>query len=230
MSEQAKVRLLVQRMIKVLRSKKYQVFYRPYELNIVGVRNANPRPNQFDDQLHIFYKVSNDNWVYGIYSATTDPGTYWLNNPLSPQGTAILQEGQYLNAYAVDWHRGKYKALCQRKEPVNIIRDYDRDTELDFTINKVISGYFGINIHRANKSGITYNVDKHSAGCQVFQNAADFDTFMSLCEQHKKLYGNLFTYTLIDLRELKRTFNRKKVLVAGSAATAAAGLAFTLIS
>jgi hypothetical protein len=230
MSDEIKSRLLVKRMVKVLRNKKYQVFIRPYELNIVGVRNADPRPNQFDDQLHIFYKDKNDKWVYGIYPATTDPGTYWLRNPLSPQGTAILQEGQYLNVYAIDWHRGKYKALCQRKGTVNIIRDYDRDTELDFSINKVVTGYFGINIHRANKSGVTYHVDKHSAGCQVFQNVTDFDTFMSLCEQHKKLYGNQFTYTLIDLRELKRALNRKKVIVAGSATAAAAGLAFALIS
>lgn len=214
-------RMNVQRMLKALRANKYRIFSRPYELNIVGVRNAAPQPNQFDDQLHIFYKDDKDNWVYGVYPATTDPGTYWLRNPLSPQGTAILKEGQYLDVYAIDLHRGKYKALCQRRGTVNVIRDYDRDAELDFAISKVVSGYFGINIHRANLSGTTYQVDKHSAGCQVFQKVSDFDLFMSNCERHRKLYGNQFTYTLIDLRELKRSLNRRNVLIAGSAAVAA---------
>src|SRR4051812_14015363 len=47
------------------------------------------------------------------------------------------------------------------------------------------------------------------AGGQVFQNAQDFDEFMQLCE----LYGNLFTYTLIDFRSLRR-ITLKRVLTA----------------
>jgi hypothetical protein len=63
---------------------------------------------------------------------------------------------------------------------------------------------YGVNIHRANKTGTTKTVDKNSAGCQVFENAADFDFFLKLCTKHKILYGNRFTYSLVDFRAVRR--------------------------
>jgi hypothetical protein len=51
-------------------------------------------------------------------------------------------------------------------------------------------------------------VDKWSAGCQVFANAANFAQFMAMCQKHKSLYGNHFTYTLIDNRALERQTRR----------------------
>ena len=43
-----------------------------------------------------------------------------------------------------------------------------------------------------------------SAGCQVFKKSSDFDEFMKLVDKQKKLYGNNFTYTLIDTRAIKK--------------------------
>jgi hypothetical protein len=63
---------------------------------------------------------------------------------------------------------------------------------------------YGIDIHRANKTGTTKTVDKNSAGCQVFESADDFDLFLKLCQKHKSLYGNRFTYSLIDFRAVRR--------------------------
>ena len=206
--------------IHLLRKKGYQVFARPYELNIVGIRSPSTTPNSFDDQICVFYRLNNGNWKVHAYKATTDPGTYWLNQPGEPQGTAILKQGQYLNVYALDLHRGKYTALCQRKGTVTVIRDYDRDAELDFYNGNEVTGWFGINIHRANANGITLKVDRNSAGCQVFASAADFAEFITMCHRHRELYGNSFTYTLIDLRSLKRALRRKNILLA-SGATAA---------
>jgi len=71
---------------------------------------------------------------------------------------------------------------------------------LDFYNGREETGMFGINIHRARKNGETYSIDRYSAGCQVFKNANDFNFFMKMCEVHKKLYGNKFTYTLVDKR------------------------------
>ena len=112
----------------ILRHKKYQLFTRPYELNIVGMRGNSTEPNRFDDEIHVFYKVSPLKWNYHVYKATTDPGTFWLRNPMQEQGTAILAQGQYVNAYALGLHRGQYEALVQQK-PLTIIRDYDRDAK-----------------------------------------------------------------------------------------------------
>jgi hypothetical protein len=192
----------------LLKYKGYELFTRPYELNIVGLRSKSMKPNSFDDELHVFYKTKPLHWEYHVFRITTDPGTFWLKNPMQPQGTAILTEGQNKKAYALGLHRGQYKALVQVK-PITIMRDYDRNAVLDFYNGKKTRGLFGINIHRANRTGKTNSVDKNSAGCQVFENASDFDVFIKMCEKHRSLYGNLFTYTLLDFRSRQRqTFRR----------------------
>ncbi len=192
----------------ILRHRNFRLFKRPYELNIVGIRSTSVRSNSFDDEIHVFYKTEGINWNYHIYKVTTDPGTYWLRNPIQPQGTAILSQGQYLNAYQIGLHRGQYTALVQRK-PVTILRDYDRNATLDFINGRKDTGLFGINIHRAMAQGTTKVIDKFSAGCQVFENVSDFTEFLKLSERHRKLYGNQFTYTLIDLRAVKREGRRQ---------------------
>ena len=192
----------------VLQKKGYRIFLRPFELNIVGVRSDSTRPNAFDDTIYVFFNNSEGKLVEHKFQATTDPGTYWLKNPMNPQGTAILKEGQYLNTYGLGLHRGKYMALVQ-KRPVTVLRDYDRNAVLDFLNGKPDTGLFGINIHRASESGTTKVVEHYSAGCQVFANATDYLLFMTLCERHKQLYGNQFTYTLIDERALSRESKKK---------------------
>lgn len=199
--------MILQKIKAIIKHKKFILYTRPYELNIVGLRSKSTIPNRFDDEIHVFYKVSALNWHYHIFKATTDAGTFWLRQPMQPQGTAILAEGQYENCYQLGMHRGKYLALVQRKS-VTIIRDYNRDAVLDFKNGKKVKGLFGINIHRANKVGKTKSVDKNSAGCQVFENASDFNLFIKLCQKHKSLYGNQFTYSLIDFRAVRRQNTR----------------------
>ena len=122
---------------------------------------------------------------------------HWLKNPLQAAGTAILKPGQYCNCYTIGLHRGKYPALVQRM-PVTVIRDADRNSVLDFSSHKTQTGLFGINIHHAAASGVSKTVDKYSAGCQVIASAADFALLMRFAERHLKLYGNVFSYTLIE--------------------------------
>jgi len=191
-----------------LKQKGFAIFTRPFELNIIGIRANSTKPNAFDDAIHLFYTTQDGRQQFFSYKATTDPGTFWLQNPLNPQGTAILKEGQYKNTYALGLHRGKYLALVQVR-PVTVMRDYDRNAVLDFMNGKEQTGLFGINIHRALETGTTKTIDKFSAGCQVFANASDFQVFMQLCERHKQFHGNSFTYTLLDERALVRETKKK---------------------
>ena len=206
----------------IAKRKGYLIYNKPYQLNIWGIRSCNEKPNRFDDELHVFYVEGKNSgfgrkkWTHYVFPITTDPGTYWLNNPMSPQGTAMLAPGQYRDTYKLDLHRGKYYALCQRLAKVTVIRDFNRDAILDFRNGTPDRGMFGINIHRARKTGTTYTVDNHSAGCQVFQRVQDFDLFMRLCEMHRDLYGNQFTYTLIDQRmEFKAILRRTTMGIIG---------------
>jgi len=93
------------------------------------------------------------------YPATTDPGLYYLWHPSCPSGTAILKEDQYLNCFKLGLHKGKYKALVQAK-PLTVIRDYNRDSVLNYNSGKEETGMFGINIHCVKLSGTAINVNK----------------------------------------------------------------------
>lgn len=201
----------------------YKIYTRPFELNILGIRANSTKANVFDDEMYVFYKTTKNKWHVHYYKITTDPGTYWLMNPSIEEGTAILAQGQYEGAYEIGFHKGQYKALVQVK-PVTILRDYDRNAILDFNNGSKIKGIFGINIHRAKQEGTSYNVDQFSAGCQVFQDIGDFIEFMNLCEFHARLYGNRFTYTLIDKRAIAKTTFRRLLYAASFFTTMLAGL------
>jgi hypothetical protein len=193
-------------LLRTLKSKGYTIYDKPYQLNIIGRRTDNTRPNSFDDFIYIIYKNDDGDWEGWKAPATTDAGTYWLENPMQSKGTALLKAGQYVDTYKIDRHNGKYFAVTQRLKPVIVIRDYNRNNVLDFNNGREESGMFGINIHRADSTGTRKTVDKYSAGCQVFANADDFNKFMEMAYKQKDLYGNQFTYTLID----ERTYNRRR--------------------
>lgn len=194
-------------LVKMMKRRNYIVYEEPFKLNIVGVRANSTVPNKFDDLIFVFYKDDKRKWIGKAYSATTDTGTYWLKNPMNTKGSALLKEGQYVDSYARGMHKTQYIALTQEK-PVTVFRDYNRDAVLDFYNGKEETGDFGINIHRANSIGTTKTVDKNSAGCQVFANADDYAEFMEMTKKQADLYGNKFTYTLIDERAYIRAVRR----------------------
>lgn len=199
----------------------FKIFTRPYELNIIGIRSATNVPNKFDDCFFIFYYNEKKQLVFDIYPCTTDPGTYWLNYPMNPLGAAAIVQGQYIDAYNIGNHRG-YTALTQRGN-LKVYRDLDRDSKFSFDTAKIYTSTpaDGINIHRA-APGATENVNKWSAGCQVFKNSKDFDKLMIMAKKHRDLYGNKFTYTLLDERE---DAQKKNTNIAGVAAIGLAAIA-----
>jgi hypothetical protein len=175
----------------------YRIATRPFELNIIGIRANTSLPNVFNDSINVLFTDNTGRLASVSWMATTDPGTYWLKNPMVIQGTAILKPGQYVGSHALGMHRGKYLALVQIR-PVTVVRDFNRDGKADYSSGREETGLFGINIHRAMALGTTKTIDNYSAGCQVFANADDFSIFIQLAERHKNLYGNSFTYTLLS--------------------------------
>lgn len=172
-----------------------------YNLNIVGVRNSGTDQtvtNKFDDWLTVSYSVDGEDF-YHEYGATCDPGLHWEQNLLNPNGVAILVPGQYRGSHEIGLHRGQYEALRQKK-PVKVFRDNNRDGRYDMDPNRIFEGIFGINIHRATKweGATSTQVDKWSAGCQVIASNDNFTEFMQLCNNAKNIWGNSFTYTLIE--------------------------------
>lgn len=189
--------------LNVMSRKGYRIYRNPdkaFDLNIVGIRTSNLVPHLFDDWIVIFY-MSHGRWVYNAFPATTDPGLFWLGNPMNEMGTAIVKEGQYRSMLKLGKHKG-YNALVQAN-PVTVIRDFDRDPRLDFDSGREETGLFGINLHRASRFGESLNVDKWSAGCQVICDPLQFNYFMAVCEKGAAAFGNSFTYTLIHERDFQ---------------------------
>ena len=127
----------------------YKSDTKPYNLNIVGIRAANPTTNRFNDLLCVFWKYEG-HWNIYKMQCTTLPGLHWLENPMNPKGCAILKEGQYKATYSVDKHNSKYLALCQRLAKVTVYRDDDKDREYDMIASTEQTGMFGINIPTIN--------------------------------------------------------------------------------
>lgn len=185
------------KILTVLKTKNYPIHEddkKNYNLNLVGIRHNSTTPNAFDDLMCVFWKF-NGNWTFRVFPCTTDPGSYWLQNPSNVEGTGILKEMYHKAAWKIGMHQGKYKALVQNAA-VTCIRDFDKDNVLDFNApdlstltkfnlnegvvewkdktGKLIwreqTGMFGMNGHRANENGQSVVVDKWSAMCQVLQN------------------------------------------------------------
>ena len=177
----------------------YRIFTNgAYNVNIIGVRTVGRVANKFDDFLHLVYKDDGGNWIDHKFSITTDAGTYWLENPSRVDGPAILVAGQYRGAYLIGLHRGQYTALVQHGAAVKVYRDANRDNILDHDPESITSGYFGINIHRANASVESTNVEKWSAGCQVFADPKEYAIFIAVCEKSAAMWGDSFSYTLLE--------------------------------
>lgn len=158
--------------------------------HFVGIRSKANLPNVFDD---LFTMIHNDTIKW--YTCTTNAGTHWLKNLLSPKGTALLVPNQYKNTWKIGLHQGKYEAFVQAK-PVEVYRDKNLNNIAEETAT-IEKGIFGINIHRANDKFTSKLIDKWSAGCQVLNNPVHFAEVLNKAKETKQTE---FTYTL--LREL----------------------------
>ena len=189
-------------------SKGYKYFTsNNYDVNIIGVRNSKTKgrvTNAFDDTLTLSYKDEEGNWNYHEFDCTTDPGTHWVENVLLHEdGVAILAPGQYRKSHKIGLHQGKYEALRQ-KELVTVYRDDNRDSYYDLKESSKAEGIYGINIHRATgkTGGKSTRIDKWSAGCQVIASNDDFKFLMEVANRAARIWGNSFTYTLLESSDL----------------------------
>jgi hypothetical protein len=149
--------------------------YKWLPFQLVNIRSASDAPNQFDDLMGV---VHNEQVTW--HTGTTNPGVHWLKNFMNPKGTAVLAEGQHLNAWVIGKHKGQYEALVQYA-PLPVYRDNNKNDKSE-QIGKPIYGHYGINIHRASLNAISKIIDKWSAGCQVRNNPKEYHEFMNLCK------------------------------------------------
>jgi hypothetical protein len=170
-----------------------------YDVNIVGVRTSETGKkvtNVFDDVMTLSYKVKGV-WQFKQWIITVDPGTKGVRQFKNPNGVARLVPGQYRKSHQLGLHQGKYLALKQQN-PMKVYRDANKDDVYDET--KIQEGIFGINIHKAGANSTW--VENWSEGCQVFKRSADFEEFLKICQEARAIWGNDFTYTLLESKDI----------------------------
>jgi hypothetical protein len=199
-------------------AKKYKYFQGHYNINLIGIRTECSESNKFDDTFIVSYQSRQKEFILG-FPCTTDPGKKYLLNPLAGTGgTLIMVPGQYRAAYELGIHgRSKpkekqYEALEQVKD-ICYVRDKSRDSVIDFNLYRGADRPVNIfwdncksNIHRGNSGWLSkvkgqHLVDGHSAGCQVLQYSDDFTVLLSLVRKSIAVWGNGFTYTLLEERD-----------------------------
>lgn len=163
-------------------------------------------PNQFNDVRLVLdsdlqlAKISDD--IYANWSATTEPGRYYTQNPMNPGGAARIAFGQY-KAWSVGRHGNSesHEALIQ-VAPVAVYRDKNKDMMRPG--DKLDTGLFGINQHWGYDLPPD-NVGKASAGCLVGRTREGHRQFMKLIKTHPRYLKDknyIFWTTIIPGNEL----------------------------
>ena len=178
--------------------------------NIIGIRTKIEVPDVFNDLLAIVYK-ENGVEVMKVFCITTDPGVFYQKNLLNSQGCAIVEPGQWLDAYSCGYHKGydgtkmnpktltpypAHRALILTGH-IMIKRDADKDGVAGNSGVVVKGDGTGCNIHGAMRADVTRTIGPWSAGCQVFAAWKEKEAFMDICEKYRTFVHNKFTYTLI---------------------------------
>ncbi len=174
-------------------------------LNLFGERSVNSQSDKFDDIVGCAWVNENSVPCIVNYKATTDPGKYWLQNPMNKKGTIIMVPGQYLEAYGIGKHKGEYEAFVQIAH-IAYVRDNNKDTVLDFSLyrdkekfkKEVFWDICGTNLHRSSAWNIIPFIGQYSAGCQVLQNPKEFATLIELRDKSALKGWKKFDYTLFE--------------------------------
>ena len=198
----------IDKMIKFLKSKKYNVYEDKGVLNLVSMqsisKDSGEVSNKFDDTLNMFFKNESGNWELLEYQVTTMPGFVPKTTSL-PDGVGMLALGQYvdqlkLDTYIVDGTTNPKKTDKCLKINECVIHINDSNEKYNYKSNKIKAKSIVL-IHRSS-NGIADYVFNYSGGAHVFKNSTQYDQFIDFCDKQVKLSNKaVFTYTLCKQSE-----------------------------
>jgi len=154
-------------------------------LNLFGVRALDMVVGTFNDILGIFLVYRGKDTLI-LHPGTVDPGTYYFENPMNKDGTAVMKFQYVEDMYSKGLHKG-YPALRQIK-PAYFYRitkeEWERDggKEIKLEGKKLIHGIIAANMHRASQWSISYDIGLYSAACQVRQINKDHLLLMKMVD------------------------------------------------
>lgn len=144
-------------------------------LTINGQLNGD-EPNQFNDVRAVFdSKRCLDCW-----QATTEPGYWYTDNPMNPDGAFRIAFGFHDRAWEIGVHGNSepHEALVQCGE-IKGYRDYNQDMQR--TGDREVVGVFGVNQHWGYDLPAE-DIGPASAGCLVGRSRFGHKQFMEYCQ------------------------------------------------
>jgi hypothetical protein len=209
-----KPKRLVDKIVAYMKMKGYQIYTVNGKVNIVYIEGMNPdgslnddTPNWFNDVRIVFEYRGDKPEILGIWEATTEPGYFYTQNPMNPDGCARIQFGQY-HAWQVGYHgvADPHEALVQY-DNVTLCRDLNQDYSR--IGDKLYTGYdFGINQHWGGDSPVD-SIGRWSAGCLVGRTRDGHRAFMKIVKQDRDYVKNknyVFSTTIIPGDDLMKKF------------------------
>jgi hypothetical protein len=176
------------------------------EVNIVYVEGMNPdgtananEANKWNDLRLLIRFDGGEPRIIGKWAATTEPGQYWTQNPVSALGAARIEFGQY-RAWQVGMHRNDQEALVQTGGEVTVCRDLNKDGQR--TGDKRETGEFNIDQHWGYDLP---EVHRASAGSLVGQSKDGHLQFMALVKSDPRYQANrkyVFATTILPASEI----------------------------
>ncbi|MGF1676026.1 MAG: hypothetical protein ACFCUV_20430, partial [Rivularia sp. (in: cyanobacteria)] len=176
---------------------RYNIFY-VQGMFPSGIQNENA-PNQFNDSRFLV-EVNPTPRLIGAWEASIEPGNHYTKQPMNSDGAAHIQVPGHYKAWRIGKHFGRELALIQ-VAPVNIVRDYNRNSKVDKGDKKEYS-IIGANQHSASDQKF---VDNASAGCPVGRTSKGHQEFMSYLRQDVDYQADnnfIFSTTFIQAKNL----------------------------
>jgi hypothetical protein len=201
----------IEQVLGAYKNKTYRVFngideragnsFKPYDLNIFGIRSTEVKIDYFTDLIGCFYNSTPDKVDLFLWEGTTRPGKYFMQNPMNPGGCFIMIPGHYSAAYKIGKHHTQ-DALIQVGN-LKGYRDDNKNDTFDLDPAKIFEGNnFGVNIHHKETDAET--IGQSSAGCQVFKHTPEHVSFMDICRKAAVNWGDVFSYTLFDESDISK--------------------------
>jgi hypothetical protein len=191
-----------------LSHKGYPFFQRgDYNLNILGIR-APHKLDEFNCTLVVTYMVDGI-WFGHVLRATTYPGSYFLTNPMNPNGVACIREGYYPHVWALGFHQHKAAQPGMRQiGSFTVYYDNDRDNILELdpkSARKALNSGFNCHASQDNPKR-NYN---NGAGCIVTACSYQAPEYQELfgkdgvVAKASAIWGNKHSFALISESDIQ---------------------------
>lgn len=175
------------------------------EYNLIGISGLAPSrsreegynldnaPDKWNDSVLILkWDEAEQDWdSLCFYIATTEPGRYYVQNPLNRGGGAVLTLGLHKGLWCFGKHRG-YEALVQAGQ-ASLIRDANKNHKRDDKVT--IESGNGVNLHTSKTTGWrgAFNwssTGRWSAGCVVIPEPDQFKQVLHIMKQSPQYRSN----------------------------------------